>query len=260
MIMFARREVLGQLMTAPVAAGSLAAVLANPDAARAAASSLETVEITTESGLSVSAAWGAPQIAPAASVLLVHEWWGLNDSIKAVAADFVAQGYGALAVDLYGGKVADDPDNARAYMNQVDDDGATETLTSWIDWLRARDDTTDAVGTVGWCFGGGWSLNASMARPVDATIVYYGNVDRTPEQLSALKGPVLGHFATRDQWINDTMVDDFTGAMMAAEKHATTFWYDADHAFANPTSARYDEADAALAWQRTTAFLDENLG
>lgn len=258
--MFARREVLGQLMTAPVAAGGLAAVLANPDAARAAASSLETVEITTESGLAVSAAWGAPQIAPAASVLLIHEWWGLNDSIKAVAADFVAQGYGALAIDLYGGKVADDPDNARAYMNQVNDADATETLTSWIDWLRARDDTTDAVGTVGWCFGGGWSLNASMARSVDATIVYYGNVDRTAEQLSALQGPVLGHFATRDQWINEAMVDGFTGAMMAAEKHATTFWYDADHAFANPTSARYDEADAALAWQRTTAFLDENLG
>lgn len=258
--MFARREVLGQLMTAPVAAGGLAAVLANPDAARAAASSLETVEITTESGLAVSAAWGAPQIAPAASVLLIHEWWGLNDSIKAVAADFVAQGYGALAIDLYGGKVADDPDDAGAYMNQVNDADATETLASWIDWLRARDDTTDAVGTVGWCFGGGWSLNASMARSVDATIVYYGNVDRTAEQLSALQGPVLGHFATRDQWINEAMVDGFTGAMMAAEKHATTFWYDADHAFANPTSARYDEADAALAWQRTTAFLDENLG
>jgi len=247
-------------MTAPVAAGSLAAVLANPDAARAAASSLETVEITTESGLTVSAAWGAPQIAPAASVLLIHEWWGLNDSIKAVAADFVAQGYGALAVDLYGGKVAEDPDNARAYMNQVDDDAATETLAGWIDWLRARDDTTDAVGTVGWCFGGGWSLNASMARPVDATIVYYGNVDRTPEQLSALQGPVLGHFATRDQWINEPMVEGFSDAMAQAGKPATVFWYDADHAFANPTSARYDEADAALAWQRTTAFLDENLG
>jgi carboxymethylenebutenolidase len=257
--MFARREVLGQLITALVAAGSLAAVLADPAAARAAASSLETVEITTASGLRVSAAWGAPAAAPAPSVLLIHEWWGLNDNIKAVAADFVAQGYGALAVDLYGGKVAEDPDNARAYMNQVDNAEASETLASWIDWLRARGDTTDAVGTVGWCFGGGWSLDASLVRPVDATIVYYGNVERTPEQLAALAGPVLGHFATRDQWINEPMVNGFVDAMEEAGKHASVYWYDADHAFANPTSARYDEADAALAWQRTTAFLDENL-
>ncbi len=258
--MFGRREVLGQLMTAPVAAGSLAAILADPAAARAVASSLETVEITTASGLQVSAAWGASQSAPAPSVLLVHEWWGLNDNIKAVAADFVEQGYGALAVDLYGGKVADDPDDARTYMNQVDNAEASETLAAWIDWLRARDDTTDAAGTVGWCFGGGWSLDASLVRSVDATVVYYGNVDRTPEQLEALEGPVLGHFATRDQWIDEPMVDGFVAAMMQAEKPVTVFWYDADHAFANPTSARYDEADAALAWQRTTAFLDENLG
>ena len=252
--MFARREVLGQLITAPVAAGGLAAVLANLDAASAKVSSLEVVEITTEWGLTFSAAWGAPQIAPAASVLMVHEWWGLNGSIKVVAADFVAQGYGALAVDLYGGKVAEDPNNARAYMNQADDDAATETLASWIDWLRARRHHR--------CCGNGWRLGAQRLHgaPVDATIVYYGNVDRTPKQLSALQGALLGHFATRDRWINKPMVDGFTGAMMATEKHASVFWYDADHAFANPTSGRYDEANAALAWQRTTAFLDENLG
>ncbi|MBT5433664.1 MAG: dienelactone hydrolase family protein [Alphaproteobacteria bacterium] len=257
--MFARREVLGQLITAPVAAGGLAAVLANPDAARAAASSLETVEITTGSGLQVQAAWGAPAQAQALSVLLVHEWWGLNDSIKAVAAQFVAEGYGALAVDLYGGRVADNGDDARSYMNDVEDGAATEILAAWIDWLRAREDGTGAVATVGWCFGGGWSLNASMARPVEATVVYYGNVSRTAEELAALEGPVLGHFATRDQWINDAMVDGFTGAMMAAQKPLTVYWYEADHAFANPTSARYDEDDAALSWQRTLAFLDETL-
>ncbi len=110
--MFARREVLGHLMTAPVAGGSLAAVLADPNAARAAASSLETVEISTDSGLTVWAAWGAPATAPASSVLLIHEWRGLKVSIKAVAVDFVAQGYGALAVDLYEGKVTSNADQA----------------------------------------------------------------------------------------------------------------------------------------------------
>jgi len=258
--MFARREVLGQLMTAPVAAGSLAAVLADPAAARAAASSLETVEITTVSGQRVSAAWGAPQTASAPSVLLVHEWWGLNDYIKAVAAEFVEQGYGALAVDLYGGEVAEDRDTANALKNGVVAEEATETLEAWIDWLRQHETANGKVGTVGWCFGGAWSLNAAMARPVEATVVYYGDVNRSAEQLRTLKGPVLGHFATRDQWINEEMVSGFAAAMAEADKPADIYWYEADHAFANPTGSRYDEADAALSWERTLAFFDETLG
>ena len=108
--MLARRDIIRQLATAPIAAGGLAAVLADPDAARAAASSLETVTIATASGREVSAAWGAPATGPAPFVLLVHEWWGLNDYIKSVAADFVTQGYGALAIDLYNGDVAENRD------------------------------------------------------------------------------------------------------------------------------------------------------
>jgi carboxymethylenebutenolidase len=94
---------------------------------------------------------------------------------------------------------------------------------------------------------------------VAATVVYYGNVAKSADQLAPLNGPVLGHFATRDRWINRTMVDGFDAAMRQAGKRLDAHWYDADHAFANPTSARYDAADAALAWQRTLAFLRANL-
>ncbi|MBC6441140.1 MAG: dienelactone hydrolase family protein [Rhodospirillales bacterium] len=173
-----------------------------------------------------------------------------------MAAGFVNQGYGTLAVDLYAGKVTDNPDDAKSYMNQVVESEATETLEAWIDWLRGRDNATGAIGTVGWYFGGGWSLNALMARPVEATIVYYGNVDRTAEQLSALQDPVLDHFPTHGQWINAPMVDKFTAAM----DEAGVYWYEADHAFASPSSSRCDKADAALSWERTVAFFDENLG
>jgi len=115
------------------------------------------------------------------------------------------------------------------------------------------------VGTVGWCFGGGWSLMTGIVEPVDATVVYYGRVDYPEDQLARLKGPVLGHFATRDKWINRAMVDRYEAAMRAAGKTYTSYWYDADHAFANPTGARYDVDDARVAWERTLAFLKANL-
>ncbi|MCB1489619.1 MAG: dienelactone hydrolase family protein, partial [Bauldia sp.] len=115
---------------------------------------------------------------------------------------------------------------------------------------------------IGWCFGGGWSLNASLATPVDATVIYYGNVAKTADELKALKGPVLGNFGTEDQNIDAEMVAGFEAAMKEAGKagELTVNWYTADHGFANPTSARYDAEDTALAWDRTLAFLKANLG
>ena len=256
----ARRQVLGTLAGMPLAGVSLAAVLADPRLARAAAATLDTVSITTEGGKTVSAALALPETVPAPAVVLVHEWWGLNDQIKSVAGALAEQGYVGLAVDLYDGKVADNPDNARAYMQQVDGGVATDTLKSWVAWLRAHEKAGGKIGTVGWCFGGGWSLNASIAAPVEATVVYYGRVNRSAEDLKALQSPVLGHFATEDKWINKEMVDGFEAAMAQAGKSVESHWYEAQHAFANPTSARYDEADAKLAWERTLAFFEKHLG
>ncbi len=207
----------------------------------------------------MSAALAVPLVTPAPAVVLVHEWWGLNDQIKSVAAEVAAQGYMALAIDLYGGNVATTQDDAKAYMQAVDGEVATDTAGAWVDWLRARGDVTGKLGTVGWCFGGGWSLNTALARPVNATVVYYGRVNKSAAELAALDGPVLGHFATRDNWINADMVGGFEAAMDDAGKTYTNHWYEADHAFANPTQARYDAEDAALSWDRTLAFLADNL-
>lgn len=252
--MFARRDVIKGAATLP-----LAAVLADPALARAAAATLDEVRLTTAGGKDVSAAVAMPAQSPAGAVLLVHEWWGLNDQIKSVAAEFANVGYIGLAVDLYDGKVATTPDNARNYMQQVDAEEATDTLQSWIAWLKQHEKANGKVATVGWCFGGGWSLNASLAVPVNATVVYYGHVARSAEQLASLQSPVLGHFATRDQWINKEMVDGFLTEAEKAGKTVEAHWYEADHAFANPTSARYDSEDAKLAWQRTLDFIGANL-
>ncbi len=253
--MYARRDIVKGVATLP-----LAAILADPLLARAAAEMTEDVSITLSSGQSVTASVIYPEVTPAPTVVLVHEWWGLNDQIKAVAAELAREGYVALAVDLYEGKVGTTPDEAKQYMQGVKPDLATETLTSWIDWARKNEKTNDSLGTVGWCFGGGWALNASIAAQTEATIVYYGSVARSADQLKALKGPVMGHFAERDQWINKQMVDEFVEQMKIAGQPAPeVFWYSADHAFANPSGARYDQEDAQLAWSRSLEFFKKNL-
>lgn len=251
---FSRRHLIQGLGTLP-----LATVLADPRLARAAAGSLREVTLTTAGGRKVTAALALPETTPAPAVLLIHEWWGLNDQIKAVAAELAGQGFVALAVDLYGGKNADSREGAQALMQAVDPEAATDTLVSWLAWLKTHDKGTGKVAVMGWCFGGGWALNASVAEPVDATVVYYGKVDKPAEQLASLQGAVLGHFATRDEFINQPMVASFEKAMAQAGKPVTVYWYEADHAFANPTGGRYDEEDAALAWSRTLSFLRETL-
>jgi len=237
----------------------LSVVLANPRISRAVSAGLQDVEARLADGRTIKGALAVPQGQVTGSILLIHEWWGLNDQIKSVASEFANQGYTALAVDLYHGKVTGSSDAARTLMQSVDAKVATETLRIWVRWLRENARAGDKVATIGWCFGGGWSLNASLASPVDATIVYYGRVNKTAEELSTLKGPVLGHFATQDNWINRQMVSGFESAMDVAGKSYTSYWYDAQHAFANPTSARYDAGDAALAWQRTLDFLKRQL-
>ena len=250
-----RRAFLRGMITLP-----LAVVLAHPMLAKAAGEKLSSVTVKTASGGTGMGVVAMPAKTPAPAVLLIHEWWGLNDQIKAVAAEFANEGYVALAVDLYGGKVGTSRDEAMALVKSLDAAKAREELVAWINWLRQHQASTGKIGTVGWCFGGGWSLNASLAAPVDATVIYYGTVKKTAEDLKSLQSPVLGHFGTMDKSINAEMVGGFEKAMAEAGKtDLTVHWYEADHAFANPTGSRYDAEDAKLAWSRTLAFFKQHL-
>jgi carboxymethylenebutenolidase len=192
--------------------------------------------------------------------MIVHEWWGLNDQIKAVASELAANGFVGLAIDLYDGKVASDPDGAQKLMGGVKDAEATETTTTWIDYLYGMKEVNGKVATLGFCFGGGWSLNASIAHPVDATVIYYGRVDKPAAELRKLKGPVLAQFGSQDTFINPAMVKAFAANMKEANKPHDIYSYDANHAFANPTGQNYDKEDARIAWDRTIAFLKANIG
>lgn len=239
----------------------LSTVLFYPELAKAQASSLEPVSVETSAGKPATGFLARPSAAKAPAIVLIHEWWGLNDQIKAVAAELARQGYLAFAIDLYNGKLAKTPDEARSYSRGTDSALATRQLAAAIEYLRGHGSSTGKVATMGWCYGGGWSLSASIAAPVDATVIYYGNVSKPASDLRKLKGPVLGHFATQDRFINEDMVAGFERGMEKAGKgdSLTVHWYDADHAFANPTGSRYDAADAALAWDRTLGFLSRHL-
>lgn len=238
----------------------LASVLFYPELAAAQAAQVTRHNIPLDGGGAVFYAYAKPMATKSAPVvILVHEWWGLNDQILAVAQEFANLGYHALAVDLYDGKVAKSPDEALQLMQNIDAIKASWQMEALITAARTLPGSNGKIGTVGWCFGGGWSLNGSLAAPVDATVVYYGNVRKSAAELAPLQGPVLGHFGRLDKSINQAMVAGFEAEMKRAGKQFITYWYDADHAFANPTGARYDSTAAKLAWERTLAFYAQNL-
>jgi carboxymethylenebutenolidase len=137
---------------------------------------------------------------PFPAVLVIHEWWGLNDHIKHWADRLAADGYAALAVDLYGGEVAKDADQATALMRAVDQDAALATLRQGHRFLAADPRVQAKVrAAVGWCFGGGQALRLAMAAAdLDAAVIYYGRLVTDPEQLSAIRARVLGIFGNQD--------------------------------------------------------------
>lgn len=197
------------------------------------------------------------------AVLVFHEWWGLNQNIKSMADQLAAQGYVALAADLYGGQVADKPEAARSLMQQAlaDRDAMGQNLRQAHAYLNEQVKAT-RIGTIGWCFGGRVSLHAGLqlADHVDAIVVYYGHVGSDPEELKALKAPVLGLFGGADEGIPIESVRAFEGTLKQLGKPAEIHVYDgAKHAFANPSGGHYKPDAAADAWQKSLAFLARHL-
>jgi len=199
--------------------------------------------------------------APMPGLIVIHEWWGLNDHIKHWSDRLAADGYATLAVDLFGGKVADNPDSAMAFTKSVDEAQAFRILAA-ADTFLASDPRIRARkrGSIGWCFGGAWSLQAALRqRDLDACVIYYGRLVTSAGEFRGLRTPVLGHFANRDRSITPEMVDRFETALNEAGVPHEIHRYDADHAFANPSGGNYDEPAAAQAWERTRAFLSAHL-
>ena len=200
---------------------------------------------------------------PLPGVIVIQEWWGLNDNVRAMAEKIAALGYTALAVDLYSGQVAEDRDAAYQYMTEAmeDESALIDNLTKAYVYLT-EELGAPRVGSIGWCFGGGWSLRTALALPndLDAVVIFYGQLDTDPTHLETLQMPILGLFGEDDGGIPVEQVREFETVLSDLGKDAEIHIYpNANHAFANPSGGRYHAEAAEDAWNRTVAFFAENL-
>ncbi len=192
-------------------------------------------------------------------VIVIQEWWGLNDNIKGIADRFAAEGYLALAPDLYHGKVVSEPDEAGKAMMELKMEEAAKELSGAVDYLRSSG--TGKVGSVGFCLGGRLSLFVSTIKPIDATVIYYGVMMGEHPDITKLQGPVLGHYAANDGWIPVTAVRDLEQKLKDAGKQVEFHVYDGiEHGFFNDTRPeQYNPEASKQTWDRTLAFYKEHL-
>lgn len=205
--------------------------------------------------------------APRGALVVIHEWWGLNDNVKHWTDRMAAEGYAALAVDLYGGQVATTPDEAMGLMKAVEQEKALARLRAAAAFLRTdprarerADAPAPKLGVIGWCFGGAQSLQLALNDPdLAAAVIYYGKLETDPARLRSIKAAVAGVFGTRDRSIPQETVDAFDRGLTDAGVVHEVHRFDAEHAFANPSNPRYQSEAAAEAWARVRTFLARHL-
>lgn len=225
----------------------------------------EEVVYATVDGQSVSGYLAQPEASVGEAlpaIIAIHEWWGLNDNIRATARRLAGEGYTVLAVDLYGGEVASEPAAAKDLMRSVlDNPGPAQENIVGASQFLTDDYGAPAIGSVGWCFGGNWSLRTGLLLPdLDAMAIYYGQLILAPEALDGLDAPVIGFFGEADSSIPVEDVENFEEILTNLGKPVDINLYaGAGHAFANPSGQNYDPQAAEDAWERTTAFFAEHL-
>jgi carboxymethylenebutenolidase len=200
---------------------------------------------------------------PFPGIVVIHEWWGLNDWVKEQASKLAGEGYVALAVDLYRGKVASSSDEAHELMRGVPEDRAARDLHAAVEFLKSQPNVKkDRIASIGWCMGGGYSLDVALAEPtLAATVINYGHLATDENSLKKINAPILGLFGGQDRGIPPDDVHQFEKSLKALGKKVDIHIYpDAGHAFENPNNKTgYRAEDAADAWKRTTEFLATTL-
>jgi carboxymethylenebutenolidase len=200
---------------------------------------------------------------PFPGLLVIHEYWGLNDWVKEQASKLADQGYVSLAVDLDRGKVANTPDMAHELMRGVPEDRAKRDLHAAVELLNAQPKVkNDRIGAIGWCMGGGHALDVALQEPdLAAVVINYGHLATDPDALKKIKASILGIFDGQDRGIPPADVHKFERQLKQLGKKVEIKIYDdAGHAFENPNNKDgYRAADAADAWKRTLDFLASTL-
>ena len=201
---------------------------------------------------------------PFPGIIVIQEYWGLNDWIKEQASKLSDLGYVALAIDLYRGKVATTPDEAHELMRGLPEDRAKRDLHAAFEFLKSQPNVKkDRIGSIGWCMGGGYSLDVALQEPtLTADVINYGHLATDQESLKKINAAILGIFGGQDRGIPVEDVRTFEQALKQLGKKVEIVIYpDAGHAFENPNNKTgYRPDDAADAWKRTIKFLAETLG
>jgi len=199
---------------------------------------------------------------PFPALVVIHEWWGLNDWVKEQGSKLADQGYVALAIDLYRGKVATTPDEAHQIMRGVPSDRASRDLLAATAYLRSQKNVSPGkVGSIGWCMGGGYSLDLAIADPkLKASVINYGHLASDKATLQNVNAAILGIFGGQDKGIPVDDVKKFQSDLQALGKTAEIkIFPDAGHGFENQNNPNYRADDAKQAWELTTSFLAKNL-
>src|SRR5580698_2831448 len=200
---------------------------------------------------------------PFPAIIVIHEWWGLNDWVKGQAGKLADQWYITLAIELSRGKVATTPDMAHEIMRVVHEYMSKGELHAAFEYLATREDVKkDRIGSIGWCMGGGYSLDVALQEPtLAADVINYGHLATDKEALKKINAPILGLFGGQDHGITPDDVHKFAQTLAELGKKIDVKIYDdAGHAFENPNNKEgYRADDAADAWQRTIDFLAATL-
>jgi carboxymethylenebutenolidase len=219
----------------------------------------ETITFKRPDGADAPGWYDGPANAP--GVVLIQEWWGLNDQIKGIGQKLTGLGYRVMIPDLYRGRVAVEAAEASHLMDGLDfADAAKQDVCGAARYLKGNGSARVAV--MGYCMGGAVALLAAITVPeVDAAVPFYGAPPGMAEQSRNVGIPVLGHFALKDGFFAPSMVREFETNMKQSPAAAsvTFHFYDAGHAFANEEGAAYNADAAALAWDRSVEFLAANL-
>lgn len=195
------------------------------------------------------------------AVVMIHEWWGLNENIKNMAEQMAGEGYVVLAVDLYDGEVATESSQAQTLASSVRENpgAAVDNLNASVAYLSNLENVDDSrIASLGWCFGGGFSLQLALnaEQPLAATVIYYGTLVTDEQELASITWPVLGIFGADDQSIPVEDVNAFEASLDANGIMNEIHVYEGvGHAFANPSGDNYAPEEAEDAWEKTLDFL-----
>ena len=191
-------------------------------------------------------------------LFVFQEWWGLNDYVKSEAERFFkALNVNVMALDMYDGKVASDAGTAAQYMKNFSQERGNMIVKGGLAYVGAK----ARIATVGWCFGGGQSMQAALAggEQTAGCVIYYGMPEEDVDRLMKLRGDVLFIWPNQDKWINQGVADRFKANMQMAGKDLFVKEYDADHAFANPSNPKHNKPFAENAFQAATTYLKERF-